>query len=134
MVAKNGALLRLASARSAAIALATLTALVHFFVGGADALAPMLDAGLTAPSEGAMHAVWHFATLLLFWSVYVFWRGGEMARHYAAIWIAMALVFIYVGLYQSGISGLLVNPQWTILGLTGALAWRATRRLPPTAA
>lgn len=119
----NDGIGRMVTKKNIAVFLALLTALVHFFAGGADALAPMLQAGLPAPGEGAMHAVWHIVTVLLFYSAYVFWRGGDVARHFAALWCAMALVFIYAGLYQSGLSGLIVNPQWTILGLTGGLAW-----------
>lgn len=123
MVAQN--ISQLISCRNAAVVLALLTAVVHFFIGGADALVPMLAAQLSAPAEGAMYAVWHIVTVVLFYSVYVFWRGGKVAVHFAMLWVAMALVFVYVGLTQSGVSGLLVNPQWTILGLTGFLAWRS---------
>ena len=117
-------------ARNVATALAVITALVHFLVGGQDALKPMLLAGLPAPSEGAMHAVWHIVTVFLFWSAVVFYRGGEIARHIAGLWVASAIVFIYVGLLQSGLSGLLVNPQWTILGITGLLAFLSAQQKP----
>ena len=109
------------SYRGIAALLAALTAGVHFFVGGQDALAPMLSVALPAPSEGAMHAVWHIVSVFLAWSVVVFFKGGEVARQFAWLWVASAAVFIYAGLYQSGVTGLVVNPQWTILGLTGAI-------------
>jgi hypothetical protein len=108
--------------RIAAAALATLTAAIHIFVGGNDALAPMLAAGLPAPAEGAMHAVWHMVSAFLLWSALAFWRGGATAVHFAALWLISAVIFIYVGLWQDGLNGLVVNPQWTILTVTGALA------------
>ncbi len=114
-----------------AAALAVLTAAIHLFVGGAGALAPTLAAGLPAPAEGAMHASWHIVSVFLIWSAVVFWRGGDTARHFALLWLMAAVLFIYVGLRQSGPSGLMVNPQWTILGLTGMIpfisGWRAAR-------
>jgi hypothetical protein len=101
--------------------LAAITAFVHFFVGGADALAPTLAADLSAPTSGAMHACWHFVSVFLFLSAFVFIRGGETAFHFSILWILFAIVFIYVGLYQGGPGGLLVNPQWTILLTTGLI-------------
>ncbi|MEJ2123493.1 MAG: hypothetical protein P8Y47_01475, partial [Alphaproteobacteria bacterium] len=65
--------------RKVAAALAALTAAIHIIVGGRDALAPVLAAGLSAPAEGAMHAVWHMVSVFLLWSVLAFWRGGAVA-------------------------------------------------------
>jgi len=101
--------------------LAALTSLVHIFIGGKDALAPMLESNLPLPSEGAMHACWHMVSCLLFWSIFVFWKGGNAAFHFGLIWLASAFVFLYVAITQSGFSGLILHPQWTILALTGAL-------------
>jgi len=42
--------------------------------------------------------------------------------HFGLLWIASALVFMYVGLRQDGVYGLITNPQWTILGATGGIA------------
>ena len=105
-----------------ASALAALTALIHLFVGGADCLAPVLAAGLTPNAAGAMHACWHFVSVFLLSSVLVLWRGGEPAVVFALLWLSFAVVFIYVGLYQDGPSGLTTNPQWTILLLTAGAA------------
>lgn len=106
--------------------LAAITFLIHFFVGGSDALAPVLAADLPAPAQTAMHACWHIVSFILAWSAYVFWnsRTNRIAtRHFAIVWIAAGLVFVYVGLNQNGLSGLVANPQWTILLVTGTLAW-----------
>lgn len=111
--------------RKIAAALAALTAAIHIIVGGSDALAPTLAAGLSAPAEGAMHAVWHMVSALLLWSVVAFWRGGAVAVHFGALWLISAAIFIYVGLWQDGLNGLIVNPQWTILTVTGVLALTA---------
>jgi hypothetical protein len=107
--------------RKTAAALAVLTAAIHIFVGGSDALAPMLAAGLSAPAEGALHAVWHMVSALLLWSAFAFWRGGSVAIHFGVLWLISAAIFIYVGLWQDGLNGLVINPQWTILTVTGVL-------------
>jgi len=108
--------------RKLSTALAVLTALIHVFVGGADSLAPMLAADLPPEAAGAMHACWHFVTAMFVWSAVVFWGGGKVAFHFGMLWIAFAVVFLYVGLTQDGVPGLVTNPQWTILGITGGIA------------
>lgn len=102
--------------------LAAATFLIHFLIGGGDSLGPMLATDLTAPAKGAMHACWHIVSFMLAWSVFVFWTSEKnvgIAKHFAIVWFAAAIVFIYVGLNQGGIQGLIVNPQWTILLVTG---------------
>lgn len=111
-----------------ASALALLTAAIHIFVGGADSLAPMLATDLPAAASGGMHGSWHIVSVFLVWSIAVFWVGKEPAFHFALIWIASALVFMYVGFYQAGPSGVLANPQWAILLPTGVLALLDKRR------
>ncbi|MEE9330265.1 MAG: hypothetical protein V3V30_09020 [Parvularculaceae bacterium] len=101
--------------------LSALTALVHIIIGGADSLQPTLAADLPLIAEAAMHACWHIISALLLWSIFVFWRGGKMALDFGLFWIVAALVFIYVGLVQGGVDGLMLSPQWTILGGTGIL-------------
>ena len=110
-----------------AAALAALTTAIHIIVGGEDALTPMLAAGLSAPAEGAMHATWHMVSAFLLWSVFAFWMGGAVAVHFGVLWLISAAIFIYVGLWQEGLNGLLVNPQWTILSVTGVLVLAAGR-------
>jgi hypothetical protein len=117
--------------KSIVVLLALLTALIHTFLGGADALQPMLSAELPDAAEGGMHGAWHIVTVFLFWSCFAFWNGGATSRTFAGLWIAAAIVFVYVGISQSGLTGLIVNPQWTILGLTGALALWANRANVP---
>jgi hypothetical protein len=107
--------------RKAGAILAALTAAIHIIAGGQDALKPALAAGLSAPAEGAIHAVWHMVSAFLLWSAFAFWRGGAAAVHFGVLWLISAAIFVYVGLWQDGLNGLLVNPQWTILTMTGAL-------------
>jgi|GEM_PF-2500134 len=114
--------------RRGAALLALLTAGVHTFVGGMDTLMPMLQAGLDPVAEGAMHASWHIVAAFLFWSAIVFWRGGPAVKHFAGLWMASALIFILVDLWQSGPAGLMQNPQWIILGPVGLLAWFSPER------
>lgn len=102
--------------------LAMFTAAIHVFVGGADALTPMLAAEMTVEASGAMHACWHFVSIFLLVSAVTFWQGGRTASVFALLWISFAVVFVYVGLYQAGIGGLIANPQWTILLATGVVA------------
>lgn len=111
--------------------LAALTAAVHIVVGGADALTPTLAAGLPLPAEGAMHACWHMVTAFLLWSIVVFWRGGTVALHCGGLWLVFACIFIYSGTVQDWPQGLLTNPQWTILGITGGIAVFANRYHAP---
>ena len=113
--------------RRVAALLAVLTAGVHTFVGGIDSLVPMLDAGLDPVAEGALHASWHIVAVVLFWSGVAFWKGGPAAKHFAGLWVASALIFVGVDLWQSGTAGLMQNPQWIILGPVGLLAWFASR-------
>lgn len=117
--------------RRTAALLAALTAGVHTFLGGADSLMPMLNAGLDPVAEGALHASWHIVAAFLLWSGAVFWRGGPATTHFAGLWVASALIFIGVDLWQSGLPGLLQNPQWMILGPVGVLAWFASKRSAP---
>ena len=97
--------------RKISAVLAALTVAVHFFLGGSDALVPMLAADLPPESAGAMHACWHIVTVFLAWSAIVFWRGGETALHFGLLWIASALVFICVGLNQAGLEGVVNGIQ-----------------------
>ncbi len=105
-----------------AAGLAVFTALVHLVVGGADALSPMLEAELPPAASGAMHACWHIVSAFLIWSGVVFWYGKESSFHFGLLWIASAIVFISVGIYQAGVQGIIANPQWTLLLPTGVLA------------
>ncbi len=108
--------------RGIAAVLALLTAAVHTFIGGKDSLIPLLEAGFDPMAEGALHASWHIVAIFLAWSSVAFWKGGVAGRHFAGLWIASALAFICVDLWQAGLTGLLLNPQWTILAPVGLLA------------
>ncbi len=112
----------------AAAVLAASLAVIHIVIGGLVVLAPTLEAGLPAYAEGAIQSVWHGISAFLLWSAVEFWRGGEVARHFARLWLICAAIVVYVGLRQGGVSGLIVNPQWSLLAPAGALLLLAERR------
>ncbi|MGB0387023.1 MAG: hypothetical protein ACPGWR_19580 [Ardenticatenaceae bacterium] len=113
--------------RKIAAVLAAVTAAIHILVGGIGAVRPMLEAGLSVPVEGALHAAWHIISAFFLWSVFVFWRGGDTALHFGFLWLVSGAIFIYIGLTQYGLNGLIALPQWTILIVTGVVAMVAER-------
>ena len=121
MISKN-------TLRRTAALLALLTAGVHTILGGLDSLMPLLEAGIDPVAEGALHASWHIVGAFLLWSAFAFWTGGAIAKHFAGLWIVSAVIFIGVDLWQSGLPGLIQNPQWVILGPVGLMAWFSASR------
>ena len=113
--------------RKVAVGLALVTAAIHIVVGGIGAVRPMLEVGLPVPIEGALHVAWHIISAFFLWSAFVFWRGGETVLHFAFLWLVSGAIFIYIGLTQYGLTGLIALPQWTILILTGVVAMAAER-------
>lgn len=99
--------------------LAVFTAILHIFVGTFDTLMPMLEADLPALVSGTLHACWHMVSLFLVVSAWVFWQGSAWARPVAWLWLGSAAIFVAVGIGQGGLAGLLVLPQWTLLGASG---------------
>ncbi len=114
-------------------ALATLTTSIHALVGHFDTLLPLLSSDLTPPVLGAFHACWHMITVTLAYSAWQFWRGGQIARQLAALWIVFAVIFVGVGLWQFGMAGLWILPQWLFLGGSGALVLAGSRLRSPKA-
>ncbi len=115
--------------------LAAFTAALHIFVGTFDTLMPMLDADLPAPISGTLHACWHMVGLFLVVSAWAFWQGSAWARLVAWLWLGSAAIFVAVGIGQGGLAGLLVLPQWTLLGASGGIylyAERARQRFAKT--
>lgn len=113
-----------------AFGLAALTAALHIFVGTFDTLAPMLDADLPEAVRGTLHACWHMVSLFLAVSAWFFWRRHPAAPVLAGMWVASALIFVLVAVWQGGVGGLLVLPQWILLALTGAIYLWANRDVP----
>lgn len=101
------------------IALAALTTAIHILIGTADTLAPMLAAGLDPAVAGTLHACWHILSVILIYSTYIFWRRGAAAWDFAMIWVAGAVIFAAVGVWQQGLRGLITLPQWTLLAAAG---------------
>ncbi|MEP4729634.1 hypothetical protein [Parasphingorhabdus sp.] len=102
-------------------ALATLTALIHIFVGHFDTLLPLLSSDLSPAVLGSFHACWHIVSVFLAYSAWRFWSGGQIAVHLAIIWILFSVIFVAVGIWQLGLGGLLILPQWVLLGPSGGL-------------
>lgn len=104
--------------------LAALTALVHIFVGHFDVLLPLLVSDISPMVVGTFHVCWHMISVFLVYSAWCFWHGGQVALHMALLWLVFAGIFIIVGLWQIGFSGLLVLPQWVLLGPAGGCILR----------
>lgn len=115
--------------------LAALTAVIHVFIGGYDTLSPLLTYDIDPVVSGTFHACWHIISVFLAYSAWVFWSGRLAAVHFAILWGAFAVIFVVVGLWQLGVGGLLVMPQWILLGPAGALVLAGTyaRTSKPTA-
>lgn len=107
--------------------LAAFTAVLHIFVGTFDTLIPMLEADLPAPVSGTLHACWHMVSLFLVVSIWAFWQCNLLARPVAWLWLGSAAIFVAVGIWHGGLAGLLVLPQWTLLGVSGGLYLFADR-------
>lgn len=119
--------------------LSAFTAAVHFFVGGAEIVEPLLASTYDDRLKLTLYAVWHMATVALLLSAVAFYFGA-LPRHatssralvlfLSALWAAFGLVFILVALPQMGLAGLAFLPQWTLLLAVSLLAfwgWRKTR-------
>lgn len=108
-------------------ALAVLTVLIHVFIGHIDTLLPLLAGDLPPSVSGAFHACWHMISVFLAYSAWRFWCGGQIAVHMAVLWVVFAVIFVVVGLWQLGPEGLLILPQWVLLGPAGVLVLAGSR-------
>jgi hypothetical protein len=104
-----------------AAVLAALTAAIHIFIGSADTLLPVLDADLPPAVLGTIHACWHIVGLFLAVSAWLFWRRGSGAVTLAFLWLGAAGIFAAAGIWQAGLAGLWILPQWTLLTAAGGL-------------
>lgn len=101
--------------------LAFVTALVHALVGTYDTLLPLLASDLSLAVIGTFHACWHFVTVFLLYSAWVFWKKLKISSILATLWGVFGVIFLVVAFYHVGISGLLILPQWVLLGAVSAL-------------
>ncbi len=101
--------------------LAFVTALVHALVGTYDTLLPLLVSDLSLAVIGTFHACWHFVTVFLLYSAWVFWKKLKISSILATLWGVFGVIFLVVAFYHVGISGLLILPQWILLGAVSAL-------------
>lgn len=98
-----------------------VTAIAHIGIGTFDTLLPVMEADLSPMVSGTIQACWHFISMFLVYSVWVFWTGRNL-RPVAFLWLGFAMSFIAIGLSFDGIAGLLIVPQWIFLGAAGGLA------------
>ncbi|MBI2395545.1 MAG: hypothetical protein HYV09_38625 [Deltaproteobacteria bacterium] len=124
--------------------LAASTTAIHVFVGTPEIAAPLLRSAIAPEVKLVLYACWHVVSCVLALSAGALFFAAHPARTVALrplvtfvswIWLASALVFVLVALLQSGpkLPMLLALPQWSVLGLTGALAlWAARRAVPDT--
>ena len=118
--------------RRASYILAFVTAVVHMFLGGSDTLSPMIASDLPDYVRTTFEAVWHFITLFLLVSAYVFWKGGETRPLVAVLWLIFAFVFFMVVLWRMGPFGLITLPHWLFIGLAGGAGLLAALRAAQT--
>jgi|GEM_PF-2229284 len=110
-----------------AVALATLTALVHLFVGTPETAAPLLASDLPEVARGTGFLVWHFLSGLLFvlaaTVAYGTWGQNRALLGLAALQSAtMAAIGLILPL-MVGI-GYAVLPQGGLFAvLTGLILW-----------
>lgn len=113
----------------AGVGLAGLTAAIHIFVGSVDTLSPFVEGDLDMAIKNTFHACWHFISVFLAVSVWSFANETASAKMIARLWIAFAACFFTVGLYSAGLRGLIIAPQWTLLGAAGVLVLLHFRQL-----
>ncbi|MGJ8616851.1 MAG: hypothetical protein ACSHWS_08395 [Sulfitobacter sp.] len=105
-----------------AAALAVLTGCVHLFVGTIDTLYPALSNAAPLAAQGPVIATWYILGLVFIWSGWVFWQRANVTQTLGVLWCAGAVIFVIIALVEAGLAGLMVLPQWVLLGATGMLA------------
>ena len=108
---------------------AALTASVHAFVGTFDTLLPVTSGTLPLMVRGTIAACWHFLSLFLLASAWVFARHGAARSCLAWLWVGGGVIFIVTALWMGGLSALMILPQWILLLPTGLAA--LLLRAPP---
>lgn len=117
-------------------ALGIFTAFVHLVAGGADILAPFLEAPLPPEVKGTLHACWHMVTVLLFTSGAALFASAfskrpgaaTLARFLGAQYLGHGSVFLAVAWLGRGGIGPWALPQWALLLPVGALALAGARK------
>lgn len=112
----------------AIVVLALFTCVLHAVVGAFDTLYASLPEDQPLAVRGTLEAVWHLLSAFLLMSAFLFWNGGASARLTGVVWITGAAIFVAVAVARGGAAGLMELPQWTLLGLTGALSIWAERK------
>lgn len=118
-------------------ALAAFTAALHTFGGTPEIEVPLLQAPLVPEISLLLYACWHLVTVALTLSAIGLFisatpkhavRSHYMALFISFMWIAFGLVFVVVDIAYSGLSMLLLLPQWILLLPIGFLGlWGCAR-------
>lgn len=118
----------------AAAIISLLTALLHVFGGGPEFPEIILAQDGLATKQKALYMVmWYLVTFLLVGVALVYWLGalgrpGSGAILFAnAIYIAIAALFIFYGLFMLG--ELWTLPQWILFVAMAALAQTGQMRI-----
>lgn len=117
--------------KNAGVILAAITAAALVFVGTYDTLLPLLQSDIDPMVKGTFHACWHFVSIFLVFSAWNFFKETERAAYLARLWIGFAACFVAAGMAISGISGLLILPQWIFLGTAGTLVLFGLKKSAP---
>lgn len=110
---------------------AALTFGVHVFIGGGDALGPMMRASFSEEAKLTMRVVWHLCSAVIGLTAVCLLRVSmSLGSHHrpflkfiATLYALWAALFVGIGLTQLGASGLVVLPQWTLLAPLACLTW-----------
>ena len=117
--------------------LAAFTAIVHTIGGTLEIHTPLLTSPLPEPISLLLYACWHLVTVALILSaIALFWssHNSRAESNFALpafigfLWVGFGVVFVLVAMYFSGLNGLIVLPQWTLLIPIGVLTLFGVRK------
>ena len=119
--------------------LAAFTAIVHKIGGTLEIHTPLLASSLPKPISLLLYACWHLVTVALILSaIALFWSSHNnraesnfaLPAFIGSLWVGFGfgVVFVLVALYFSGLNGLIVLPQWTLLIPIGGLTLFGVRK------
>ena len=110
--------------------LASVTTVIHIFVGGNGAAKPLLASSLAAETKYALYACWHFVSGFFVLSTIVLLLAGfgsleapGMIVGVSSLWVLFGLVFLFISLWVNNIEGVFKLPQWVPLLSVGLLGF-----------
>ncbi|MCQ8768523.1 hypothetical protein [Streptomyces telluris] len=123
----------------AAVAVATVTAVLHTFVQAAPTLDALMAGDAAADARQGLRMMWHGMSAIA-WSypvVLVLLRHRPAAVTRPALGCvallngSQAVMYVATGLVGHGMSGLLSLPEWVLHAAVAVLAWQARPARPP---